>query len=160
MRSRDCLAEILSGVMKDAAHILLVGNDGRLLQERTELLAHFWSIAAMSTFDEGPVHLRLADLLVLCHSVAPEQQAAWIASSRADRPGRPIVSIAFASASGPGEAPGHGRSTDAVVGHDRGPAALVSAIYELLTERGLLSKPWASGRQTLLNADGLPVATR
>jgi hypothetical protein len=138
--------------MRNAAHILLVGNDGRLLNERAELLSNFWEIAAISSFDEGEHSLLKADLLVLCHTVTEAQRLAWIASSRLALPTRPIVSLEFVDPSDAGRRIG----SDATVDHNRGPAALVSIIYELLNERGLGSKQWTAGGQTLLGADGLP----
>jgi hypothetical protein len=138
--------------MSNAAHILLVGNDGRLLNERAELLSNFWKIAAISSFDDGAVALREAGLLVLCHTLTEAQRLAWIASSRADLSTRPIVSLEFVDPADAGRRTG----TDATVDHNRGPAALVSTIYELLNERGLRSKQWIAGGQTLLAADGTP----
>ena len=138
--------------MADAAQILLVGNDGRLLNERAELLSNFWQISAISSFDESEPRLSQAQLVVLCHTVTEPQREAWIASSRATQAARPIVSLEFADPLDTGRRSG----TDATVDHNRGPAALVSTIYELLNERGLGSKPWSAGGQTLLSADGMP----
>ena len=140
--------------MADAAHILLVGNDGRLLNERAELLSNFWEISAISSFDEGEAWLSEAELVVLCHTVTEVQRSTWIANSRATNAARPIVSLEFADPLDIGRRTG----TDATVEHKRGPAALVSTIYELLNERGLASKPWSAGGQTLLGADGTPEA--
>jgi len=140
--------------MRGAAHILLVGNDGRLLNERAALLSNFWEIAAISSFDEGENSLGRADLLVLCHTVTDTQRTTWITSSRTSIPTRPIVSLELDNTTGVGRRSG----TDATVNHNRGPAALVSTIYELLNERGLGSRPWAASGQTLLGADGLPEA--
>jgi hypothetical protein len=147
--------------MNEVAHILLVGNDGRLLNERAELLSHFWTVAAISTFDEDLTSLQLFDMVVLCHTVNEAQRAAWVAQSRATMPARAIVSLEFADATAPESGEGVARigfrtGADAVVDHHRGPAALVSTIYELLTERGLDSKPWTAGGHTLLGRDGLP----
>jgi len=136
--------------MNDPAHILLVGNDGRLLNERAGLLSNFWEIAAISSFDAGEPALGNADLLVLCHTVTEAQRLAWIASSRASLATRPIVSIEFVDPADAGRRSG----ADATVDHNRGPAALVSTIYELLNERGLGSKQWTAGGSTLLAADG------
>lgn len=138
--------------MKAPANIVLVGNDGRLLNERAELLSNFWSVTAISSFDDGDLFLRDADILVLCHTVTEAQRLAWIAHSRATAPIRPIVSLEFVDPVDVGRRSG----TDATVDHNRGPAALVSTIYELLNERGLGSRPWIAGGQTLLGADGLP----
>jgi hypothetical protein len=140
--------------MSGAAHILLVGNDGRLLNERAALLSNFWEIAAISSFDEGENSLGRADLLVLCHTVTDAQRINWITSSRTSASTRPIVSLELDNTAGVGRRSG----TDATVDHNRGPAALVSTLYELLNERGLGSKPWTPGGQTLLGADGLPEA--
>lgn len=138
--------------MTHTAHILLVGNDGRLLNERAELLSDFWEIAAISSFDKGELALGRADLLILCHTLTEAQRLAWIDTSRAALPTRPIVSLEFADPVDVGRRNG----TDATVDHNRGPAALVSTIYELLNERGLGSKQWTAGGQTLLGADGTP----
>lgn len=141
--------------MSHAAHILLVGNDGRLLNERAALLSNFWTVSAISSFDDGLEPLRSAHLLILCHTISEDQRIAWIASSRLDAPGRPIVSLEFVD---PASAL-HRSGTDATVDHNRGPAALVSTIYELLNERGLPSRHWTAGGHTLLAADGTPEMT-
>lgn len=138
-------------MMNHAAHILLVGNDGRLLNERAEVLKNFWAISAISTFDKALDQVSLADLLVLCHTVTEEQRMQWIAASREASPTRPIVSLEFAEVA-------RRNGVDAVVDHERGPAELVSTIYELLVERGLKSKHWVGGGQTLLAPDGSPEA--
>ncbi len=135
--------------MENAAHILLVGNDGRLLNERAELLKNFWAVSAISTFDRAADQLSSADLLVLCHTVTEEQRLEWIAASRGASPSRPVVSLEFAEVS-------RRNGVDAVVDHGHGPAELVATIYELLVERGLPSKHWVGGGQTLLAADGSP----
>jgi hypothetical protein len=140
--------------MSGTAHILLVGNDGRLLNERAELLSSFWEISAISSFDESQSALGGADLLLLCHTVTEAQRLDWIACSRASLATRPIVSLEFVDPAETGRRSG----ADATVDHNRGPAALVSTIYELLNERGLGSKRWTAGGQTLLAADGLPKA--
>jgi hypothetical protein len=147
--------------MSEVAHILLVGNDGRLLNERAELLSHFWLVTAISAFDEGVAFLQRADMLMLCHTVNEDQRTAWIAHSRAASPSRAIISLEFVDAAGAEPGKGLARTgfrtgADAVVDHHRGPAALVSAIYELLNERGLDSKPWTATVHTLLGPDGLP----
>jgi len=138
--------------MSATAHILLVGNDGRLLNERAQLLSNFWEIAAISTFDESHKPPAKTDLLLLCHTVTDAQRISWIESSRAAFPTRPIVSLEFVD---PADA-GRRNGVDATVDHNRGPAALVSTIYELLNERGLGSKHWTSGGHTLLAEDGTP----
>jgi hypothetical protein len=140
--------------MNRPAQILLVGNDGRLLNERAALLASFWEVEAISSFDEGGPALQKADLLVLCHTVTEAQRLAWIASSRVSLPTRPIVSLEFVDSAETGRRNG----ADATVDHNRGPAALVSTIYELLNERGLHSRQWTAGGHTLLAADGTPLA--
>lgn len=122
--------------MSDPAHILLVGNDGRLLNERAELLSNFWEIAAVSGFDEGGLMLDKAELLVLCHTLTEAQRMAWIASSRAANLTRPIVGLELVEPVDTGRRNG----ADATVDHNREPATLVSTIYELLNERGLGSK--------------------
>ena len=139
-------------MMDIAAHILLVGNDGRLLNERAELLSNFWAVSAISTFDRAIEAVQSADLLVLCHTVTDEQRLLWIADSRETQPSRPIVSLEFADVT-------RRNGVDAVVDHKRGPAALVSTVYELLVERGLKSKHWVAGGHTLLAPDGSPEAT-
>ena len=122
------------------------------MNERAQLLTNFWEISAISGFDEGEFFLGKADLLVLCHTVTEAQRLTWISRSRVALAIRPIVSLEL---TGPVEVRRR-NGTDATVAHNRGPAALVSTIYELLNERGLASKQWAAGGQTLLGADGLP----
>lgn len=138
--------------MSDVAQILLAGNDGRLLNERADVLSHFWEIEAISSFDEATPALDAANLLVLCHTVTEAQRVQWIRRSRAEMATRAIVSIEFVDPANTVRRSG----ADAMVDHNRGPAELVCAIYELLNERGLESKHWTAGGQTLLGADGLP----
>jgi hypothetical protein len=140
--------------MSSPAHILLVGNEGRLLNERAVLLANFWTIAAISSFDEAGDALHTASLVVLCHTLTEAQRVAWVERARAAALARPILSLEFTDPADVGRRNG----TDATVEHRLGPAALVSAIYELLTERGIASRQWTSGGHTLLGADGQPPA--
>jgi DNA-binding NtrC family response regulator len=135
--------------MNQAAHILLVENDGRLLNERAELLGNFWTMAAVSAFDEAGEQLRAAEMLVLGQTMTEEQRLMWIAASRESAPARPVISVEHGPAA-------RRTGVDAVVDYRQGPAALVSTIYELLNERGLKSKQWAGGGHTLLSPDGLP----
>jgi hypothetical protein len=140
--------------MTSPAHILLVGNDGRLLNERATLLANFWTVTAISSFDDAGHALAAAGLVVLCHTLTDAQRLAWIDRARTPAPTRPIVSLEFVDPAGTGRRNG----ADARVEHRLGPAALVATIYELLTERGLGSREWTGGGHTLLGADGMPEA--
>ena len=127
--------------MRKPAHILIIGNDPRLLAARAQVLLNFWTVSAITPFDDS-TDLRTVDLLVLCHTLEEWQRQHWIAAFRLHHPIGLVVSLDFLDGIPRG-------GTDARVDHSNGPGALVSVIYELLTERGLPSKAWLAGGRTL-----------
>lgn len=128
--------------MSAPARILLLGKDQALLNLRASVLIHFWYIATRATlrFD---ITDSAADLIVLCYTIPEQQRRSWIASVRTAIPNLLVITLDDFD-SGPRE------GTDLTVNRNHGPAALVSAIYELLHERGLESKPWLTPDQQLL----------
>ncbi len=123
------------------AHVLLVGNDRKILSIRADVLLNFWSIAATTTLANSDLH-RAADLVVLCHTLSEDQRHHWITILRAASPNRLIVSLDFQDL-------GPRNGIDATIDLHRGPAALVSVIYQLLTERGLPSRLWPATGHTI-----------
>lgn len=120
--------------MNMPARVLIVGNDQSLLDARASVLQHFWII-----FTTAPPHASVPpasiDVAVFCNTLREEERQIWLTSLRGITPNLPIVTLnAFDS--------GPRNGADAAVNLDRGPAALVSTIFELLTERGLDHKLW------------------
>ncbi|WP_142988193.1 hypothetical protein [Granulicella rosea] len=113
-----------------------------MLSSRALVLHHFWAIATAKVYpfdghivSHGDVPLLTSDLVVLCHTIPETMRQDWIDSIRSKQPALLIVKMNGFDA-GP-----HG-GADATVATDSGPGGLVSTIYELLTERGLVSRDW------------------
>ena len=120
--------------MNIPARILIVGNDQNLLETRASILKHFWSISTTAppytAISPGAV-----DIVVLCNTLPEEERQIWISNLRSASPDLLAVALnPFDS--------GPRNGCDASVNLDRGPAALVATVYELLTERGLDNKLW------------------
>jgi hypothetical protein len=120
--------------MNMPARILLVGNDQILLETRASILRHFWTMAT-TTPPHAVVATESVDMVVLCQTLPEEQRQIWTANLRIASPTLLAVALTRFDA-------GPRNGYDACVNVDRGPAALVASIYELLTERGLESKLW------------------
>lgn len=94
----------------------------------------------------------MIDVVVLCNTLPEEERQIWLASLRSAAPN--LLAVAL----NPFDA-GPRNGFDASVNLDRGPAALVAAIFELLTERGLDNKLWPDSDTTRLwtaNASAAP----
>jgi hypothetical protein len=120
------------------ARVLLIGNEREHLEARAAVLHHFWEIdiAALSGSD---VPVFSADLVVVCHTLPEEERQQWVMRVRHQVPTMLIVRMnGFDS--------GPHAGADATVDVHHGPGALVSTIYELLTERGLASREWPAAR--------------
>lgn len=120
--------------MATPTQVTLIGNTQAYLNTRAAVLQHFWLVETVS-LDAGELPKFLGEMVVICASLPVGERQAWVERVRAERPMGLIVRVdAFDS--------GPMAGADAIVDDDHGPGALVSAIYELLTERGLESRGW------------------
>lgn len=120
--------------MAGLAKVALIGNSQAYLDVRANVLQHFWLVDTVA-LDRGEVPEFASELIVICASLAGAEQQAWVDRARGEAPLILIVRM-------DGFASGPLMGADAVVDDEHGPGALVSTIYELLTERGLESREW------------------
>jgi hypothetical protein len=116
------------------AQVSILGNTQAHLNVRAAVLQHFWRVETVA-LDAGETPKFLGELLVVCATIPSEERQAWVEKARTQAPAMLIVRVDNYD-SGPRA------SADATVDDEHGPGALVSAIYELLTERGLESREW------------------
>ena len=121
-------------MMMEPAHVLLIGNEPAYLQEQTAVLRHFWTIATASTIEFNAL-APVTHVAVLCHSLTDSERERVVSFLNQKHPGLLLVKIN-------GYDSGPHAGVDASVDLHHGPGALVSTIYELLTERGLPSRGW------------------
>lgn len=121
-------------MMREPANVLLVGNEPEQLHTQATVLKHFWRISVSST-EEFPDLLGGADVVVLSHSLSDKDRQPLVEHINAFAPQMLIVKM-----NGSDTGPHNG--VDAGVDLHHGPGALVSTVYELLTERGIPSKGW------------------
>ena len=120
--------------MSTPARVLLIGHNQDHLRARAAVLHHFWVIDIASP-EQSDVPVFSADLTVVCHTLPDAERQHWVQKIRHQVPSMLIVRMnGFDS--------GPHAGADATVDVHHGPGALVSAIYELLTERGLASRDW------------------
>ena len=120
--------------MSTPARVLLIGYERSQLEVKASILHHFWTITLASP-DQSDVPIFSADLVVVCHTLPEAERQHWVAKVRHQIPSMLIVRMnGFDS--------GPHAGADATVNIHNGPGALVSTIYELLTERGLISRDW------------------
>jgi len=116
------------------AQVTLIGKSQAYLDARAAVLQHFWLVETVA-LDEGKVPEFTPELIVICASIEGTEQQEWVNRARREMPQVPIVRMnGFDS--------GPLMGADATVNDEHGPGALVSTIYELLTERGLESRNW------------------
>ncbi len=120
--------------MTTPATVLLIGDDRAHLESRAAVLHHFWAID-LAPLRESDVSVFSAHLTVVCHTIPETERQQWVMRIRHQVPTMLIVRMNGFD-SGPRD------GADATVNVHAGPGALVSTIYELLTERGLGSKDW------------------
>jgi hypothetical protein len=120
--------------MATPAQVALIGNSQSYLDVRAAVLQHFWLVETVA-LDLGELPAFTSELVVVCCSLAKTEQQAWIERARHSVPHLLIVRM-------DGFDSGPLAGADASVEDNHGPGALVSAIYELLTERGLESREW------------------
>ena len=128
--------------MTSPARVLLIGDEMAHLQLRAVVLEHFWRIGIAVVDATGSVEFD-ADVFVVCHTLAEEDRQSWVERVRERSPAALVVKMNGRPA-GP-----HG-GADATVDDDEGPGALVSTIYELLTERGVPSRHWPLAGEAVL----------
>jgi hypothetical protein len=124
--------------MPEPASVCIVGNVQEHLNARAAVLQHFWRVETVAL--EASEHPKFeSDLVVICSSIPWVERQWWVDQARAKAPAILIVRVDEYD-SGPSS------GADATVDREHGPGALVSAIYELLTERGLPSRAWPESR--------------
>ena len=116
------------------AQVSLIGVSQADLNVQAAVLHHFWAIKTIA-LDAGEEPSFDSELLVIGASLNRPEQQVWVDRARHAVPQLLIVRI-------DGFDSGPLAGADATVDHEHGPAALVSTIYELLTERGLESRAW------------------
>lgn len=120
--------------MSTLARVLLIGDEMAHLQHRAVVLEHFWRIGIAVVDGHGEVELD-ADVFVVCDTLTEGERQGWVEQVRERSPSALVVKMN-------GRPAGPHAGADATVDDDEGPGALVSTIYELLTERGIPSRSW------------------
>ncbi len=116
------------------ARVLLIGTLQAELDARAAILEHFWRTATAEVPGNGSPDLQ-ADVIVVCETLPEPSRQQWVERLRHQLPASIVVKM-NSHDSGPYA------GADAIVNQEHGPGALVSKIYELLTERGLGSRAW------------------
>ncbi len=124
--------------MAEPAEVCIVGNAQVYLNARASVLQHFWRVQTVA-LEAGEEPAFQSDLVVICSSIPWAERQWWVDRARAESPSILIVRVDEYD-SGPSS------GADATVDRQHGPGALVAAIYELLTERGLPSRAWPESR--------------
>ena len=117
------------------AKVELIGLSRTALEVRAAVLEHFWAVRTVAV-DEGQEPVFDGEVVVIFASMPGDVQQSWVDRARF---AMPLVLIVRVDRFDSGPLAG----ADATVDDDQGPGALVSAIYELLTERGMASRGWA-----------------
>jgi hypothetical protein len=120
--------------MASPAQVTVIGKTQAYLNVRASVLQHFWLVETVA-LDSGELPKFLGELVVICASLPAEERQQWVEWSRVEKPAVLIVRV-------DGLDVGPLAGADACVDDEHGPGALVSAIYELLVERGLESREW------------------
>lgn len=117
------------------ARVTIIGNGQAHLETRAEVLRYFWVVTTVA-LDEGATPALDTELVVVCQSLPEPERQGWVQRVRSEAPGMLLVKMN-------GYDSGPHAGADATIDEAHGPGALVSTIYELLTERGLRSRMWA-----------------
>ncbi len=136
-RKGECIGASMrlgSSHMSTPARVLLIGRELAHLEARVAVLEHFWRVGMAVVETETRVELK-ADVVVVCETLPELERQAWVSRARQEVPGAVVVKMNRHDA-------GPQAGADATVDEIHGPGALVSTIYELLTERGLESRAW------------------
>ncbi len=115
--------------------VTIIGYGRGHLETRAKVLQHFWTVKTVA-LDDGARPSYDTELVVVCHSLPEAERQEWVNRVRQEAPGMLVVKMN-------GYDSGPHAGADATVDETHGPGALVSTIYELLTERGLASRAWA-----------------
>ena len=120
--------------MSIPAQVLLIGKAKAHLEAHAAVLEHFWrvAVAVVDAAEEMPLG---ADVVVVCETLPEGERQEWVERVRQALPTALVVKMN-------GQPAGPRAGADATVNEDDGPGALVSTIYELLTERGMESRAW------------------
>ena len=124
--------------MNSPAKVVIIGMEEAPVAHIREVLVNFWEVRKLvgaAAFQPGEQFDQGDDLVVLCDSFTEQERQQWVDRVRAISPTLLVVKIN-------GYDSGPHLGADATVDFDHGPAALVATIYELMTERGLLSRRW------------------
>ncbi len=121
--------------MADLGRVLILGNSLAPLERIARVLRHCW-VVRTGLLGPGKVPVLDADVVVMCDTFGELERQQWVDWVKMEVPGMPIVKM-----NGYNSGPHAG--THATVDAEQGPAVLISAIYELLIERGLASRGWA-----------------
>jgi hypothetical protein len=120
--------------MDGAARVVLIGDEVEHMQAKASVLRHFWPVRLLP-----PEPARLAqvaaEVAVVCVTLSERDRQECVDRLRERSPALLIVKMNGYDA-------GPQAGADAIVDEARGPGALVSTIYQLLTERGLPSRAW------------------
>ena len=120
--------------MAELARVLILGKEKADMATRADLLENFWVVQTTVVHEGDPLELS-ADLVVVCDSLPEVERQDLVERVRLQAPQMLVVKMN-------GYDSGPHASADATVDEAHGPGALVSTIYELLTERGLGSRLW------------------
>jgi hypothetical protein len=118
----------------ELGRVLLLGKDEAQLDVYAAVLRHFWPVQTLVVKHGDPLPHAM-DVVVVCSTLPEPERQHLIDAVRAAHPAMLVVRVnGFDS--------GPHAGADATVDETHGPGALVSTIYELLTERGLASLRW------------------
>ncbi len=113
---------------------MLIGDETEHLEAKASVLRHFWPVRLVSPEPERLAQLT-AEVAVICVTLNERERQECVDRLREKSPALLIVKMN-------GYDSGPHAGADAIVDESRGPGGLVSAIYQLLTERGLPSRAW------------------
>ena len=116
------------------AHVLMIGDNPAQLQAHMSILKYFWTIATADVHAYDHL-LVTTDVVVLSHTLEEVERQRLVREISVARPEVLLVKIN-------GYDSGPHAGVDASVDLHHGPAALISTLYELLTERGLGHRQW------------------
>lgn len=120
--------------MTTPARVLIIGKEPVDLEARASILRHFWSVSTVA-FDLVDRTEPNADIVVICETLSEAERQECVDRVRDVAPKMLVVKV-----NGYDSGPFGG--ADATVDEQHGPGALVSTVYELLTERGIRGRAW------------------
>lgn len=120
--------------MDAGARVVLIGDEAEHLQAKASVLRHFWPVRLVAPEPERLAQV-MAEVAVVCVTLNERERQECVDRLREKAPAMLIVKMN-------GYDSGPHAGADAIVDEAHGPGALVSTIYQLLTERGLPSRAW------------------